>query len=209
MDKKTKAFWSHGIAAKIYRIFAHKQFKPMHQYIIERYLARTGNKRVLDIACGPGDFLLAVHEQLPNVSLYGVDIAEGMLTHARKKLGEHAKFLQGDSTELSFETGAYDVITIMMAFHHFKNKLETLRHIEKWLANDGVIVIADVVACSDSQKKFWNLLERITGVRGHIEHYTEDDLREFAQNARLTFHSSSIAGMAKRYRICELRNIQI
>lgn len=207
MDKKTQAFWSHGIAAKIYRIFAHKQFKPMHQHVIERYLASAGNKGVLDIACGPGDFLLLVHNQLPNVSLYGADIAEGMLTHARKKLGEHAEFFQGEATELSFEAGSHDVITIMMAFHHFKNKLETLRHIQKWLSNDGVIVIADVVARSDSQKKFWNLLERITGVRGHIEHYTEDDLRELAQSAGLTFHSSNVVGMAKRYRMCELRKM--
>lgn len=90
---KTKIFWSSGFGARLYRKFGKKWFLNMHQKVAEQILARNP-KDLIDIACGPGDFLLYLSNLDPNVNLSGTDIAPGMVKHAGQKLFGRAKILE-------------------------------------------------------------------------------------------------------------------
>ena len=198
--EKTKGFWSNGFGAKLYRTFAKKWFLKMHQKIAEKILAQNP-KDLLDIACGPGDFLLYLSNIAPNVNLTGTDIAPGMVKHASQKLFGKAKILESNGENQPFSENSFDVITIMMAFHHFPKKLETLQNIKKLLRPNGVLIIADVVAKSDFQKKFWNMGEKVISVRGYVGHYTEKDIEQLANTAKLIFSVERAPNMSNRYKM--------
>lgn len=200
---KTKSFWSNGFGAKLYRKFAGKRFLKMHQKIADQVLAQNP-KDVLDIACGPGDFLFLLSNLAPNVNLIGTDIAPGMVEHASQKLIGRAKILESNGATQPFLENSFDVITIMMAFHHFPKKLEVLQNIKKLLRQHGVLIIADIVAKSDFQKKFWNIAERFIAIRGYIGHYTENDIKKLTEQAGFTFFAEHIENMPKRYLVCKL-----
>lgn len=200
--EKTKSFWSNGFGARLYRKFAGKRFLKMHQKIAEQILVRNP-KDLLDIACGPGDFLFYLSNFAPSVNLTGTDIAPGMVKHASQKLFGKAKILESKGENQPFPENSFDVITIMMAFHHFPKKLEALQHIKKILRPGGILIIADVVARSDFQKSFWNTAEKVISVRGYVGHYTENDIRDLAEKAGFTFSAEHISGMPKRYMICK------
>ena len=199
---ETKSFWSDGFCAKLYRKFAGKRFLKMHQKIAEQILAQNP-KDVLDIACGPGDFLYYLSNLNRNINLTGTDIAPGMVQHASQKLFGKAKILESNAENQPFSESSFDVITIMIAFHHFPKKLEVLQNIKKLLRPNGVLIIADVVARSDFQKKFWNIAEKVTSVRGYVGHYTESDIKEFAEKASFTFSAEHIPQMPNKYMICK------
>ena len=195
---KTKQFWSHGFGARIYRMHAGKKFLKMHENVAERIIKRNATA-VLDIACGSGDFLLYLATIAPTISLSGSDFAPGMVACAKEKLGDKATIVEAVGGTEPFPEHSFDVITIMMAFHHFPNKLETLIKIKRLLKPNGIIIIADVVAKSDFQKQLWNIIERILNIRGYVDHYTEHDLRKLAKKSGLTFFAMDIPGMPKRY----------
>lgn len=64
-----------------------------------------------------------------------------------------------------------------------------------------MLIIADIVARSDFQKKFWNIAEKVTSVRGYVEHYTENDIKELADKVSFTFSVEQTPNMSKRYKI--------
>ena len=175
----------------------------MHRVIAERLRHRNASD-VLDIACGPGDFLDYLSSTAPHVRLAGSDIAPGMVAYARERLGERARIVEARGDRQPFEDSSFDTITIMMAFHHFEAKKDALTSIHKLLKPAGVLIVADVVARSNFEKKFWNRLEKLTGIRGHVDHYTAADMSELARQAEFSCSSDTIQGMASRYQIFTL-----
>lgn len=198
--EKTKKFWSDGFISNLYRKYAGRHFKKMHIFTAEQILKRDV-KSLLDVACGPGDFLVYIKDQNPLLEVSGSDVAPGMVRHAKEKLGS-VKILEADSENQPFEDNSFDAVSTMMAFHHFQNKAKVFQEIKRLLKDGGKYFIADVVAKSQTQKIFWNSLEKITGVRGPIAHYTEGEIRQIAEEAGfINIKSDSIPNMAKRYKL--------
>jgi len=201
---KTRKFWSKGIASFLYRRYAGVRFFKMHSQICEEFVSGKNIRDILDIACGPADFLDLVSKSDPTLNLFGVDLSPKMVEAAKDKLKERAKITEGDIDSLVFEEDSFDLITIMMAFHHFSKKREAIETLAGLVRTNGRIVIADVIANSRPQEILWNCLEKITGVRGYVDHYREKDLVKFAHQAELSCTCKEVPGMAKRYKVCEL-----
>jgi len=180
--EKTKKFWSKGLGAKFYRKHSGKYFSRMHEYVTAELLSRNP-EIILDVACGGGDFLHLIHTKVPNVNLFGTDVAPGMVGEAMKKLGDNAKISESRAIQQPFSDNTFDVVTIMMAFHHFQDKKETLIEIKRILKPNGVLMIFDVVARYNLQKKLWNWLEKMTGIRGYVDHYLELDLKRLSEQS--------------------------
>src|SRR5574340_445144 len=67
---------------------------------------------ILDLACGTGILTFKIAEKFPNAKIIGVDIAEGYLDIARKKLKPAHKilFLHRDAEKIILDTN-FDCIT--------------------------------------------------------------------------------------------------
>ena len=72
-------------------------------------MVRPGD-RVLDAACGTGDFALADH-RAGALEVTGLDFSPRMLERARRK-APGLEFVEGDMLALPFEDGAFDSATV-------------------------------------------------------------------------------------------------
>ena len=116
----------------------------------------------LDIACGPGAFVLAL---APRVRLArGVDLTPEMLRRARgyqaEKQISNAAFVRGDAEQLPFPAGAFDLVSCQCSFHHMPKPQLVLREMVRVAKPDGRLVIIDPLAPeSDSKYEIYNRIE--------------------------------------------------
>ena len=105
---------------------------------------------VLDIACGTGDFSLAIARRMhPDSRITGLDLSEGMLAVMREKvakagLSERVSCLQGDCEEMPFADGSFDVATIAFGIRNFEHRDAALREILRVLRPGGRLVILEL-----------------------------------------------------------------
>lgn len=79
------------------------------------YLKLPAGGRLLDLACGSGNYTAAFARS--DVDVTGLDRSALMLTAARTKTG--VPLLQGDATRLPFTDAAFDAVSCCLAIHHF------------------------------------------------------------------------------------------
>lgn len=72
---------------------------------------------MLDAGCGSGRVTQALIERLPRGHVIGVDGSAGMLTAARRRLGERAELIQGDLTQLDLGGRHVDAVFSTAVFH--------------------------------------------------------------------------------------------
>jgi len=87
--------------------------------IPERILAVAGARpgsRFLDLACGTGNLMLALHSRRP-ARYVGIDLSPDMLRIARGKLPQ-AVFVRGDVAGMPFATGSFDALAGAFFIHH-------------------------------------------------------------------------------------------
>ncbi len=104
-------------------------------------------KIILDIATGTGDFAVAA-SKIDDVKITGIDISEGMLNVARKKiakknLSEQIDFLKADSEDLPFNSETYDAAIVGFGVRNFENLNKGLSEILRVIKPGGVFYILE------------------------------------------------------------------
>jgi len=73
-------------------------------------------RRVLDLGTGTGSAAFIVAQRFPEADVTGVDLADGMLAEARRKippeLASRVRFEKGDAAELEYPAGVFDLLTL-------------------------------------------------------------------------------------------------
>ena len=117
---------------------------------LKEILTPGKEQRILDIACGTGDFSLAIARRMhPGSRITGLDLSEGMLAVMREKvakagLSEQIDCLQGDSEAMPFGDGSFDVATIAFGIRNFEHREAALREILRVLRPGGRLVILEL-----------------------------------------------------------------
>jgi SAM-dependent methyltransferase len=98
----------------------------------------AGEKRLLDIGCAYGPFLLAAGEA--GFSPLGIDPAEDAAAYVRETLKLEAR--QGAFPDISLETESFDVITLWYVIEHFQDPRRALAEIRRLLKPGGVLAFS-------------------------------------------------------------------
>jgi len=119
---------------------------------------------VLDIACGPGAFALAVAPRVRVVS--GVDLTSEMLKRAcayqAEKQITNAAFIRSDAEQLPFPDSTFDLVSCQCTFHHLPKPLVVLREMIRVAKPEGRLLIIDPLAPeSDSKYDIYNRIEQL------------------------------------------------
>ena len=97
-------------------------------------------ERILDAACGTGRYTAALLERGANV--IGMDISEGMLAVARRRL-PLADFRRGDLTRtLEFPAADFDAIVCGQALKHLRSLVPTVAEFARVLKPGGRLVFS-------------------------------------------------------------------
>lgn len=158
---------------------------------LKAWAAIPADARVLDVACGTGEFERLLLEEQPQQAIVGVDISESMLAVARQKLVTYPNvhFKSGSAAALPFPDASFDWVITANAFHYFDDPVRALAEMRRVLKPQGSLVILDW--CKD----FW--VCRLCDVllswfdRGHQHCYTQQELHNFLAIARLPIQAST------------------
>ncbi len=97
-----------------------------------------GDERLLDVGCGPGRWQTVLHEQLPDVAYYSLDLHPGMVSaHPhRKTLGI------GDIQHLPYPDQSFDVIMANHMLFHVPDIPQAIQECRRVLKPDGLMLTA-------------------------------------------------------------------
>lgn len=105
---------------------------------------------ILDIACGTGDFSIAIARKMPSGShVTGLDISEGMLAVMREKLEAEGlegcvSVGQGDCEAMGFGDARFDRAAIAFGIRNFEHREKALKEILRVLKPGGKLVILEL-----------------------------------------------------------------
>lgn len=110
---------------------------------------KGGRIHALDLATGTGDVAFRLAEMLPGAQITGVDLSEGMLAVARKKLKDSTytkriTFVQGDCLNLKFLANTFNLITIAYGVRNFENLRKGFREFYRVLRPGAKCMILEL-----------------------------------------------------------------
>ena len=119
---------------------------------------------VLDVASGPGAFVLAIAPRLNFAT--GVDLTPEMLRLARAFQAEkkilNAAFACADADLLPFPDASFDLVSCQHAFHHITKPELVLKEMIRVMKPQGRLLILDPLAPeSDAKFNLFNHIERL------------------------------------------------
>jgi ubiquinone/menaquinone biosynthesis C-methylase UbiE len=119
---------------------------------------------VLDVACGPGAFVLAIASRVSFAT--GIDLTPEMLRQARQFQAEkqiaNAVFARADADHLPFPDASFDLVSCQHAFHHITKPELVLMEMMRVTKPQGRLLILDLLAPeSDAKFELFNHIERL------------------------------------------------
>lgn len=112
-----------------------------------KYIGEDEKGHLLDVACGTGDFSIAANKAGVK-QVTGIDISANMVEIGRKKVHElgldHCIDLRsGDSEQMEFQSGTFDVVTVAFGVRNFEHLELGLREMQRVLRPGGKVIILE------------------------------------------------------------------
>lgn len=147
--------------------------------------------RVLDVACGTGEFERLILKENPKQNMVGVDISDEMLTIAQQKLQPYPNvcFQHASVSALPFPDASFDIVISANAFHYFDDPVVALQEMKRVLKPHGNLTILDW--CKDflvCRICDW-VLQRIDPT--HQQCYTQAEFHQLLSRAGFRIQKSS------------------
>jgi ubiquinone/menaquinone biosynthesis C-methylase UbiE len=111
---------------------------PLHLRRLAKTIQVTSGEKVLDVACGTGQWLKATATlgALPS----GIDISQKAIDACKKKLPE-GNFFCGPAESLPFSDAQFDVVTCFGALEHFIDPYKALLEMVRVAQHDAKILL--------------------------------------------------------------------
>jgi demethylmenaquinone methyltransferase/2-methoxy-6-polyprenyl-1,4-benzoquinol methylase len=105
-------------------------------------------KSILDVATGTGDMAILASRLLNAEKIIGIDISDGMLDIAKKKieklgLQQRIELLKGDSETIIFNSNSFDAVTVAFGVRNFQNLELGLNEIKRVLKPGGKLIVLE------------------------------------------------------------------
>lgn len=140
---------------------------------------------VLDVACGPGAFVLAI---APRVKFArGIDLTEEMLRQARQFQTQrhisNVAFDCGEAEQLPYPDASFDLVSSQMSFHHISKPPLVLREMIRVAKPEGRLVLMDTLSPEmDSKFELHNRIEKLRDPSHTLSLRLTTFLEMFAEN---------------------------
>ena len=117
-----------------------------------RRIVATRPKHVLDVACGTGDFAIAL-SQAGVEKVTGVDISQGMLDVGNAKvkaLGLNIEMHVDDCEHLGIEDNTFDAVSVAFGVRNFEHLQQGLNEMHRVLKPGGLVCIVELSVPSNT-----------------------------------------------------------
>jgi SAM-dependent methyltransferase len=165
-----------------------------HRIALEM-LALERDDRVLDVACGPGNFTRTFARAAPEGVVVGLDASKPMLDRAVVENNPpNVSYVRGDAHELPFRDDSFDAICCFAALYFIDDPLVAVDEMVRVLAPGGRMALMTSVNRGMLSTEVMNaLVRRGTGVRV----FGRDELVDALRERGLTVGEQRVAGLAQ------------
>ncbi|MBN2014963.1 MAG: class I SAM-dependent methyltransferase [Candidatus Altiarchaeota archaeon] len=111
-------------------------------------------KKVLDIGCGTGSYVLEFKRN--GMGVVGMDVSRKMLKIAKNKV-EGCDFVFGDAKNLPFKDNSFDLVTLITILEYVDDPEKIIQEGKRVLEKDGKIIL-----CVLNKFSLWALQRRVT-----------------------------------------------
>src|SRR5437016_620345 len=116
---------------------------------LARHLRLKSGARVLDVACGTGNYTIALAKR--GATMYAADISTTMLAKARTKSAD-VRWCNADAAALPFRSGSFAGATCIWALHHMHDPHAAIREVFRVLIPGRFVIFSGDVA---QLKGYW------------------------------------------------------
>lgn len=117
---------------------------------LHHHLQSSEKQSILDIACGTGNYTVALKNLGVNIS--GSDISNEMLEKARQK-SENVEWIHGDVLDLPFKNNEYNGATCILAVHHFNDLIVSFSEINRVITSGGRFIL--FTSTPEQMERYW------------------------------------------------------
>ena len=112
-------------------------------------LRRLQPARILDVATGTGDFAIQLHQSLKPQHILGIDLSQGMLDEARRKVREKGlekgiTFSQDDCMALHLDDESVDAVTVAFGVRNFEHLQQGYHEMARVLQPGGMLCVLEL-----------------------------------------------------------------
>ena len=105
--------------------------------------------QILDVATGTGDFAIQLHQSLQPQHIIGIDLSQGMLDEARRKVKEKGleqviTFKQDDCMALHIDDASVDAVTVAFGVRNFEHLQQGYKEMARVLRPGGMLCVLEL-----------------------------------------------------------------
>lgn len=114
-----------------------------------KMVAATAPAHIVDIATGTGDFAISLARAIPQSTVTGLDLSQGMVEIGRRKVADagvapRVELLVGDCLASPLPPGRADVVTVAFGVRNFADLLQGFRAMLKMLRPGGMLCVIEL-----------------------------------------------------------------
>ena len=119
------------------------------RYLAVKRLKSIHPANILDVATGTGDFAIQLKESLHPQHITGIDLSQGMLDEARRKIEQRGlqdviTFEQGDCMALPMADGTFDAVTVAFGVRNFEHLQQGYQEMARVLKPGGMLCVLEL-----------------------------------------------------------------
>ena len=112
-------------------------------------LKRLKPATILDVATGTGDFAIQLNDALQPQHITGIDLSEGMLAEARRKIKKKGledviTFKQDDCMALHMDDATVDAVTVAFGVRNFEHLQQGYQEMARVLKPGGMLCVLEL-----------------------------------------------------------------
>lgn len=139
---------------------------PEEHRIALRMLDLSSGDRVLDMACGPGNFTRDFATATGDGLVVGLDVSKAMLAAAvRRTPNGNVAYVRGDACAMPFQDACFDAVCCFGALHLFQQPMKALDEIVRVVVPGGRVGILTTSDDSDRAHSDGSQKHKLGGIR--------------------------------------------